>query len=106
MRTAGSETRLPSAAEFAAAAAGRCQASQLKTRRSVTRSARTVRLALETQPGRLTAERDSVPAVLAVGDRIPEATVFAGPREPVTLTDLVQEGPVLLVFYLFDWSST
>jgi hypothetical protein len=44
--------------------------------------------------------------VLGVGDRIPEATVFAGPREPVTLASLVEDGPVLLVFYLFDWSST
>ena len=44
--------------------------------------------------------------MLGVGDRIPEATVFAGPREPVTLAELVEEGPVLLVFYLFDWSST
>jgi peroxiredoxin len=44
--------------------------------------------------------------VLGEGDRIPEATVFAGPREPVTLADLVEGGPVLLVFYLFDWSST
>jgi peroxiredoxin len=44
--------------------------------------------------------------VLQPGDKIPEATVFAGPREPVTLASLVEEGPVLLVFYLFDWSST
>ena len=44
--------------------------------------------------------------MLEPGDRIPEATVFAGPREPVTLASLVEEGPILLVFYLFDWSST
>jgi peroxiredoxin len=44
--------------------------------------------------------------VLQPGDKIPDATVFAGPREPVTLASLVEEGPVLLVFYLFDWSST
>jgi hypothetical protein len=44
--------------------------------------------------------------MLAPGDRVPEATVFAGPRAPVTLASLVEEGPVLLVFYLFDWSST
>ena len=44
--------------------------------------------------------------MLGAGDTIPEATVFAGPREPVTLASLVEEGPVLLVFYLFDWSST
>ena len=44
--------------------------------------------------------------MLGVGDHIPEATLFAGPREPVTLASLVEEGPILLVFYLFDWSST
>ena len=44
--------------------------------------------------------------VLSIGDHIPEATLFGGPREPVTLAELVEDGPVLLVFYLFDWSST
>jgi hypothetical protein len=44
--------------------------------------------------------------MLSVGDKIPDATVFAGPREPVTLASLVEEGPILLVFFLFDWSST
>ncbi len=41
-----------------------------------------------------------------VGDQIPEATVFLGPNEPLTLRDSVPDGPKLLVFYLFDWSST
>jgi peroxiredoxin len=44
--------------------------------------------------------------VLAAGDRIPDVTVFRNPGEPVALPELVAEGPVLLVFYLFDWSST
>jgi peroxiredoxin len=44
--------------------------------------------------------------MLEVGDSIPDATVFAGPREPVRLRDLAAERPFLLVFYLFDWSST
>jgi hypothetical protein len=44
--------------------------------------------------------------VLQSGDRIPEATVFLGPNEPLTLVELVEDGPKLLVFYLFDWSST
>jgi hypothetical protein len=44
--------------------------------------------------------------VLQAGDRIPDATVFLGPNEPLTLLDLVDDGPKLLVFYLFDWSST
>ncbi|MEX2211679.1 MAG: hypothetical protein WD689_07965 [Gaiellaceae bacterium] len=44
--------------------------------------------------------------MLEVGDRIPDATVFAGPREPVPLRDLASERPLLLFFYLFDFSST
>jgi peroxiredoxin len=44
--------------------------------------------------------------VLEPGDQIPDATVWAGTREPVTIASLLEEGPVLLVFYLFDWSST
>jgi peroxiredoxin len=44
--------------------------------------------------------------MLTVGDPIPAATVWAGPREPVSLRDLAAERPTLLVFYLFDWSAT
>jgi hypothetical protein len=44
--------------------------------------------------------------VLAVGDRIPEARVWTTPRESATLGELVEHGPILLLFYLFDWSST
>lgn len=44
--------------------------------------------------------------MLEVGDRIPDATVWAGPREPVRLRELAAERPLLLVFYLFDWSAT
>jgi hypothetical protein len=44
--------------------------------------------------------------VLAVGDRIPNARVWLGPRDELTLEDLVDEGSVLLFFYLFDWSGT
>jgi len=44
--------------------------------------------------------------VLRVGDQIPEATVFLGPNEPVTMAELTEDGPKLLLFYLFDWSST
>jgi hypothetical protein len=44
--------------------------------------------------------------MLAVGDRIPEAMVWVGPREQHTIEEIVEDGPVLLVFYLFDWSST
>jgi peroxiredoxin len=44
--------------------------------------------------------------MLSVGDRVPDATMFLGPNEPVTLRELLEDGPKLLVFYLFDWSST
>jgi hypothetical protein len=44
--------------------------------------------------------------VLAPGDRIPDARVWLPSREQTSLRDLVQDGPVLLLFYLFDWSST
>jgi hypothetical protein len=44
--------------------------------------------------------------VLAVGDRIPEARVWTTPQESATLHEIVAEGPLLLLFYLFDWSST
>jgi peroxiredoxin len=40
------------------------------------------------------------------GERLPDATVWIAPGEPVPLRELHEEGPVLLVFYLFDWSST
>ena len=44
--------------------------------------------------------------MLEPGDRLPDATVFLGPNEPLRLAELVEDGPKLLVFYLFDWSST
>ena len=45
--------------------------------------------------------------MLRQGERIPtDAVVWIRPREPVTLGELLQDGPVLLLFYLFDWSST
>jgi peroxiredoxin len=44
--------------------------------------------------------------VLAPGDQIPDAKVWLAPRESVSLRELVEEGPVLLLFYLFDWSGT
>ena len=45
--------------------------------------------------------------MLEVGDRIPlEATVWLGPNERIPLGDAVESGPVLLLFYLFDWSAT
>jgi hypothetical protein len=44
--------------------------------------------------------------VLSIGDHVPDGTVFLGPDEPLTFMELVEDGPKLLVFYLFDWSST
>ena len=44
--------------------------------------------------------------MLEPGDRLPDATVSLGPNEPLRLVELVEDGPKLLVFYLFDWSST
>lgn len=44
--------------------------------------------------------------MLEVGDRVPEATVWAGPRDSVRLSQLAAGEPILLLFYLFDWSST
>lgn len=44
--------------------------------------------------------------MLTVGDRIPDATVWRGPQAPVTLRQLAADGPILLLFYLFDWSAT
>jgi peroxiredoxin len=44
--------------------------------------------------------------VLQVGDTVPAATVFLGPGQELTVRELVDDGPKLLVFYPFDWSST
>jgi peroxiredoxin len=44
--------------------------------------------------------------MLAVGDRIPDARVWTTPQENATIADLLGNGPILLLLYLFDWSST
>ena len=44
--------------------------------------------------------------MLEAGNRIPEASVWTTPQERATIAQLVAEGPILLLFYLFDWSST
>jgi len=44
--------------------------------------------------------------VLAAGDPVPEAVVFSAPGEPVSLRSLADEGAVLFLFYLLDWSGT
>jgi peroxiredoxin len=44
--------------------------------------------------------------VLQVGDPVPEARVQRAPGDEIALGELARDGPVLFVFYLFDWSST
>jgi hypothetical protein len=45
--------------------------------------------------------------MLQVGDSSPrDARVWTTPQENATLGEILRDGPVLLLFYLFDWSST
>jgi hypothetical protein len=44
--------------------------------------------------------------VLQAGDTVPDVEVWIGPNQPARLHDLVETGPKLFLFYLFDWSST
>jgi hypothetical protein len=44
--------------------------------------------------------------VLQVGEQIPDLQVWLGPQERVELRELAAEHSLLLLFYLFDWSST
>jgi hypothetical protein len=44
--------------------------------------------------------------VIEAGATIPEARVWTTPQESATMRQLVADGPILLLFYLFDWSST
>jgi peroxiredoxin len=44
--------------------------------------------------------------MLAVGEQIPDLRVWTEPRETVELRELARERPLLLVFYIFDWSAT
>jgi peroxiredoxin len=44
--------------------------------------------------------------VLQTGDQIPDINVWMAPQEPVVLRELAAEKPLLLLFYLFDWSAT
>jgi peroxiredoxin len=44
--------------------------------------------------------------MLQAGDPIPDAQVWLAPRESLRLHELVEEGPILVLFYLFDWSGT
>jgi hypothetical protein len=45
--------------------------------------------------------------MLEVGDRVPlGATVWLEPNERHTFAEIVAGGPVLLLFYIFDWTGT
>jgi peroxiredoxin len=44
--------------------------------------------------------------VLGVGEQIPDVRLWVSPQEQVSLREAAAEQPLLLLFYLFDWSST
>ena len=45
--------------------------------------------------------------MIALGERIPDVELWIAPRERVRLPELAPPGAAFLVlFYLFDWSST
>ena len=45
--------------------------------------------------------------MLGVGEQAPlEATVFRPPVEATMLGDLLADGPIVLLFYLWDWTGT
>jgi hypothetical protein len=45
--------------------------------------------------------------MLGIGEKAPlDAVVWTTPREKASIGELLDDRPVLLVFYLFDWSST
>ena len=44
--------------------------------------------------------------MIAVGEPVPATCVWLTPRDEVELHELAEGTPYLLLFYLFDWSST
>jgi hypothetical protein len=44
--------------------------------------------------------------MLGAGDRIPDVSVWTAPHDRRPLLDVFAGSRALLVFYLFDWSST
>ena len=44
--------------------------------------------------------------MLGPGDTIPDAKVWLAPRQQLLLREIADDGPLLLVFYLFDFSAT
>lgn len=44
--------------------------------------------------------------MIEAGETLPEARVWRSTAESRTLREMAAEGPLLLLFYVFDWSST
>ena len=44
--------------------------------------------------------------MLGVGESLPQARVWTSPHDTLDMRELAADRHVLLVFYLFDWSST
>ena len=44
--------------------------------------------------------------MIGVGERAPHARVWITPNDEMELGELAEGTPYLLLFYLFDWSST
>ena len=44
--------------------------------------------------------------MISAGERVPDVTVWRTTKERVTTGQLAGEGPYILLFYLFDWTST
>ena len=44
--------------------------------------------------------------MLGPGERVPDAQVWTAPHERAAIAELAAAGPTLLLFYLFDWTST
>ena len=44
--------------------------------------------------------------MLAVGQQVPDTSVWTTPSERRSIAELVEEGRALFLFYIFDWSSS
>ena len=44
--------------------------------------------------------------MIEVGEAVPAARVWLTPRDEAQLGELAEGSPYILLFYLFDWSST
>ena len=44
--------------------------------------------------------------MLSAGDRVADASVWTAPHQQKQLSELLADRRALILFYLFDWSST